>query len=172
MYTILCLHVVWHSYYKRLLGYKCVDVSCQKHNNIHHGMCKPSHFNHPYCPQHEWTICKCHEPCLTLTPVQPVLSMVIWLSFVVKVLTACTRVVITWLCAHRCVHERSPGQVGPVCPIPAPAHTPVPGCTRSTRDTKVNPPPFPPNDTRSVSLFSDLLPVCRAKDTNYLSPLS
>ena len=59
--------------------------------------------------------------------------------------------VITWLCAHRCVHEVSPGHVGPVCPVPAPS--PVSGCTRSTRDIEVNPRLCQPNVSLSVSLY-------------------
>lgn len=48
----------------------------------------------------------------------------------------------SYLCACRCVHEVPPGQAVPGCPVPVPARTPEPRCTRFARDTKVTPPMF------------------------------
>lgn len=62
------------------------------------------------------------------------------------------------VCACRCVYGVSPGEAGPTCPALVPAHKPVPGCTRSTWDTKVTPPPDPHNFTLSGNQFLSYIP--------------
>lgn len=52
---------------------------------------------------------------------------------------ACTKVV-TWLFNFRYAHGVSPGPAGSTCSVSDPAGTPVPSCTRSSRNTEVTAP--------------------------------